>query len=68
MKELSTLLQKIKDNPVIYIDKPSITCLSCFVVGYLSQLSNLGLTPEGDPIEGFNEWMQERAKTDVAKS
>ncbi|QSJ18289.1 hypothetical protein JYQ62_05605 [Nostoc sp. UHCC 0702] len=68
MNNLSRLLQKIKDNPVIYIDKPSITCLDFFVGGYLSQLSDLGLTPEGYPIEGFNEWMQERAKTNLTQS
>ncbi|MEH2457011.1 hypothetical protein [Nostoc sp.] len=68
MNNLSRLLQEIKDNPVIYIDKPSITCLDFFVGGYLSQLSDLGLTPEGYPMEGFNEWMQERAKTNVTQS
>ncbi|AVH71396.1 hypothetical protein [Nostoc sp. 'Lobaria pulmonaria (5183) cyanobiont'] len=68
MRNLSRLLQEIKDNPVIYIDKPSITCLDFFVGGYLSQLSNLGLTPEGYPMEGFNEWMQERAKTNITQS
>ncbi|MCC5667259.1 hypothetical protein LC653_26070 [Nostoc sp. CHAB 5784] len=68
MNNLSRLLQEIKDNPVIYIDKPSITCLDFFVGGYLSQLSNLGLTPEGYPMEGFNEWMQERAKTNITQS
>ncbi|MEH2160678.1 MAG: hypothetical protein V7K38_06435 [Nostoc sp.] len=36
--------------------------------GYLSQLSNLGLTPEGYPMEGFNEWMQERAKINTTQS
>ena len=68
MMNLSTLLQKIKENPVMYIDKPSITCLDFFVGGYLSQLSNLGLTPEGYPMEGFQEWIQERAKTNLTQS
>ena len=68
MINLSTLLQKIKENPVIYIDKPSITCLDLFVGGYLSQLSDLRLTPEGYPMEGFDEWMQEIAETNVIKS
>ncbi|MEH2281950.1 MAG: hypothetical protein V7K90_11585 [Nostoc sp.] len=68
MNELSTLLQKIKENPVIYIEKPSITCLKSFVGGYLGQLSDLGLTPEGYPMEGFQEWIQERAKTNVTQS
>ncbi|MEH2365892.1 hypothetical protein [Nostoc sp.] len=68
MSNLTRLLQKIKDNPVIYIDKPSITCLDLFVGGYLSQLGDLGLTPEGYPMEGFDEWMQEIAETNVIKS
>ncbi|MHC0065946.1 hypothetical protein ACWATR_24080 [Nostoc sp. UIC 10890] len=68
MNELSTLLQKIKENPVMYIDKPSITCLDFFVGGYLGQISDLGLTPEGYPMEGFQEWIQERKKTNVAQS
>ncbi|MEH2221734.1 hypothetical protein [Nostoc sp.] len=68
MMNLSTLLQKIKENPVMYIDKPSITCLDFFVGGYLGQLSDLGLTPEGCPMEGFQEWIQERAKTNLTQS
>ncbi|MEH2226595.1 hypothetical protein [Nostoc sp.] len=68
MSNLTRLLQKIKDNPVIYIDKPSITCLDLFVGGYLSQLGDLGLTPESYPMEGFDEWMQEIAETNVIKS
>ncbi|WP_375472964.1 hypothetical protein [uncultured Nostoc sp.] len=68
MMNLSTLLQKIKENPVMYIDKPSITCLDFFVGGYLSQLSNLGLTPEGYPMEGFQEWIQEGEKTNLSIS
>ncbi|MDZ8140808.1 MAG: hypothetical protein RM049_36880 [Nostoc sp. DedQUE04] len=68
MNELYTLLQKIKENPVMYIDKPSITCLKSFVGGYLGQLSDLGLTPEGYPMEGFQEWIQERAKTNLSRS
>ncbi|MEH1946877.1 MAG: hypothetical protein V7K77_07955 [Nostoc sp.] len=68
MNELSTLLQKIKENPVKYIDKPSITCLKSFVGGYLGQLSDLGLTPEGYPMEGFQEWIQEREKINVTRS
>lgn len=68
MNELSTLLQKIKENPVMYIDKPSITCLDFFVGGYLGQLNDLGLTPEGYPMEGFQEWIQEREKTNLSIS
>lgn len=68
MSNLSRLLQEIKDNPVMYIDKPSITCLHSFLNGYLSSLSHLGFTREGYATEGFHEWMQERAKTKVSQS
>ncbi|MGI8502880.1 MAG: hypothetical protein ACR2LR_17355 [Hassallia sp.] len=69
MNNLSRLLQKIKDNPVMYIDKPSITHLDLFVSGwYLSQINHFGLNPEGYPMEGFDEWMQERVKTTVSRS
>jgi hypothetical protein len=68
MNNLSRLLQEIKDNPVIYIDKPSITCLHSFLNGYLSGLIRLGFTQEGSETDGFNEWMQERAKTNVSQS
>ncbi|MEH2316693.1 hypothetical protein [Nostoc sp.] len=69
MNNLSRLLQDIKENPVMYIDKPSITHLSSFVSGwYSSQINHFGLNPEGYPMEGFNEWMQERAKITVSRS
>ncbi|MEH2316691.1 hypothetical protein [Nostoc sp.] len=68
MNNFSTLLQEIKDNPVIYIDKPSITCLHSFLNGYLSGLIRLWFTQEGSETDGFNEWMQERAKTNVSQS
>ena len=69
MRNLSRLLQKIKENPVIYIDKPSITCLHSFLNGYLSGLIRLGFTEIGsDGIEGFQKWIQERAKTKVSQS
>ncbi|WP_375509372.1 hypothetical protein [uncultured Nostoc sp.] len=68
MRNLSRLLQEIKDNPVMYIDKPSITCLHSFLKGYLSGLIRLGFTQEGSGTDGFNEWMQERAKTNVSQS
>ncbi|MCW5316268.1 hypothetical protein GTQ43_21350 [Nostoc sp. KVJ3] len=68
MNDLSTLLQKIKENPVMFIDKPSITCLHSFLNGYLSGVIRLGLTQEGSETDGFNEWMQERAKTNVSQS
>ncbi len=69
MRNLSRLLQDIKENPVMYIDKPSITCLSSFVSGwYFSQINHFGLNPQGYPMQGFDEWMQERAKTTVSRS
>ncbi len=68
MNNLSRLLQDIKENPVTYLDKPSITCLHSFLNGYLSSLSHLGFTRQGYATEGFHEWMQERAKTKVSQS
>ncbi|WP_375469823.1 hypothetical protein [uncultured Nostoc sp.] len=69
MRNLSRLLQDIKENPVMYIDKPSITHLSSFVSGwYFSQINHFGFNPEGYPMQGFDEWMQERAKTTVSRS
>jgi hypothetical protein len=68
MNNLSRLFQDIKENPVIYIDKPSITCLHSFLNGYLSGLIRLGFTQEGSETDGFNEWMQVRAKTNVSQS
>ncbi|MEH1809339.1 hypothetical protein [Nostoc sp.] len=69
MKELFTLLQKIKENPVIYIDKPSITCLRSFLSGYIDSLITLGFTDINScGMEGFQEWVQERAKTNVTQS
>ncbi|MEH1843759.1 MAG: hypothetical protein V7L25_01765 [Nostoc sp.] len=68
MRNLSRLLQEIKDNPIIYLDKPSITCLDLFLIGYLSTRTELGLDREGSGIEGFQEWMQNREKTNVSQS
>ncbi|MEH2205583.1 MAG: hypothetical protein V7K53_16130 [Nostoc sp.] len=69
MNKLYTLLQKIKDNPVIYIDKPSITCLDSFLTGYIDGLITLGFTTiDSCGIEGFQEWIQERTKTNVTQS
>ncbi|MHC5764721.1 MAG: hypothetical protein ACYTXI_03665 [Nostoc sp.] len=69
MKELFTLIQKIKENPVIYIDKPSITCLRSFLSGYIDSLITLGFTDINScGMEGFQEWVQERAKTNVTQS
>lgn len=52
----------------MYLDKPSITCLDLFLKGYLSERVYLGLDREGSGIEGFQEWVQERAKTNVCQS
>ncbi|MEH2275433.1 MAG: hypothetical protein V7K40_11745 [Nostoc sp.] len=68
MRNLSRLLQDIKNNPVIYLDKPSITCLDSFLVGYLSTRTEMGLDREGSGIEGFQEWIQEREKTTISQS
>ncbi|MDZ7970364.1 MAG: hypothetical protein RM368_36465 [Nostoc sp. DedSLP03] len=69
MNELYTLLQKIKENPVMYIDKPSITCLHSFINGYIDGLITLGFTTINScGMEGFQEWIQERAKTNTTQS
>ncbi|NEU71427.1 hypothetical protein PI95_002240 [Hassallia byssoidea VB512170] len=68
MNNLSRLLQEIKDNPVMYIDKPSITCLHSFLNGYLDAPIYLGLDREISGFEGFQDWIQERAKTQVCQS
>ncbi|MCV3212369.1 hypothetical protein OGM63_02290 [Plectonema radiosum NIES-515] len=68
MNNLSRLLQEIKDNPVVYIDKPSITCLHSFLNGYLDAPIYLGLDREISGFEGFKDWIQERAKTKVCQS
>ncbi|KYC35143.1 hypothetical protein WA1_08225 [Scytonema hofmannii PCC 7110] len=68
MRNFSELLQDIKDNPVRYLDQPSITCLHSFLVGYLSTLSDLGFIQEGFAMNGFQEWVQERANTTVTQS
>jgi hypothetical protein len=68
MMNLSRLLQEIKDNPVMYLDKPSITCLHFFLNGYLDARMDLGLDREGSGMKGFKDWIQERAKTQVCQS
>ncbi|MEH2027242.1 hypothetical protein [Nostoc sp.] len=69
MNNLTILLQKIKENPVIYIDKPSITCLDSFLTGYIDGLITLGFTTiDSCGMEGFQEWIQERAKTNLTQS
>jgi hypothetical protein len=68
MNNLSRLLQKIKENPVLYLGKPSITCLHSFLNGYLDGRMDLGLDREGSGMEGFQDWMQEKAKSRVCQS
>ncbi|MEH2008284.1 hypothetical protein [Nostoc sp.] len=68
MNNLIRLLQDIKDNPVIYLEKPSITYLHSFLIGYLSTRTEMGLDREGSGIEGFQEWIQKREKTNVSQS
>ncbi|MEH1946875.1 MAG: hypothetical protein V7K77_07945 [Nostoc sp.] len=69
MNNLTKLLQNIKENPVMYIDKPSITCLDSFLTGYIDGLITLGFTDiTSCGIEGFQEWIQERAKTNLTQS
>lgn len=68
MNNLYNLLQKIKENPVLYLGKPSITCLHLFLNGYLDARKDLGLDREGSGFEGFQEWVYKRAKTDVCQS
>lgn len=68
MNNLSRLLQKIKDSPVMYLGKPSLTCLHSFLIGYLSSRSDLGLDREGTILDGFQEWIQKREKTQASRS
>ncbi|MEH1898054.1 MAG: hypothetical protein V7K94_22680 [Nostoc sp.] len=68
MSNLTRLLQKIKDNPVMYLEKPSITCLDFFLNGYLGAPIYLGLDREYSGIEGFQDWMQQREKIKVSNS
>ncbi len=68
MKTFSRLLQDIKDNPVLYLGQPSITCLYAFLVGYLGTLSDLRFIQEASALNGFQQWIQERAKTTVTQS
>lgn len=68
MNSLGILLQKIKDNPVMYLNEPSITNLRAFLDGYLSQRIHLGLDRDGAGDEGFQEWIQEKANTKLTQS
>ncbi|MBD2773484.1 hypothetical protein [Iningainema tapete] len=68
MSNLYKLIQKIKENPSLYLDKPSVTCHHLFLNGYLDTRMDLGLEREGSGIEGFQQWIQERVKTTVSQS
>lgn len=68
MNNLYNLLQKIKENPVPYLGKPSLSCLHSFLSGYLSTRSDLGLDREGTIIDGFQQWIQESEKTLTSRS
>jgi hypothetical protein len=68
MNNLSRLFEQIKENPSMYLDKPSITNLRSFLDGYLTSRFHLGLDRECSGTKGFNEWMQERVKTNLSQS
>lgn len=57
MNNLSRLIQKIKENPVTYLDKPSTTNLDSFLTGYLDTRTRLGLDQEGSGFEHFEKWV-----------
>ena len=63
MDNLYNLLHEVKENPVPYLSKPSLNCLHLFLIGYLSTRFELELDREGTILDGFQEWIQERAKT-----
>ena len=68
MNNFYKLLQKIKDDPVLYLDRPSITRLHFFINGYLSTRYDMGLDREGTILRGFQDWIQTRAKTNLSIS
>lgn len=68
MKNFYQLLQKIKYCPVVYLGKPSITYLHSLLIGYLSTRYEMGLDREGTILEGFQEWIQARDKTNLSIS
>ena len=65
MNNLSRLIQKIKENPVAYLDKPSTTNLDSFLTGYLDTRTRLGLEQEGSGFEHFEKWVEETKQTNV---
>ena len=65
MNNLSRLIQKIKENPVAYLDKPSTTNLDSFLTGYLDTRTRLGLDQKGSGFEHFEKWVEETKQTNV---
>ncbi|MCC5638050.1 hypothetical protein LC593_19870 [Nostoc sp. CHAB 5844] len=61
MNNLNRLLQEIKNNPVMYLDKPSITHLHSFLSGYLN-------TQYMELFISFQKWIQETEKTSISPS
>jgi hypothetical protein len=61
---LYEMLEKIKQNPGVFLGKYSITRLRAFLDGYMSSREDLGLTPTQQEIEfnQFQDWIQTRFK------
>ncbi|OUL34335.1 hypothetical protein [Nostoc sp. 106C] len=61
---LYEMLEKIKQNPGIFLGKYSITRLRAFLDGYMSSREDLGLPPTQQEIEfnQFQDWIQKRFK------
>ncbi|MBD2169472.1 hypothetical protein H6G04_34500 [Calothrix membranacea FACHB-236] len=61
---LYEMLDKIKQNPGIFLGKYSITRLRAFLDGYMSSREDLGLSPTQQEIEfnKFQDWIQTRFK------
>lgn len=68
MNKFYQLLQNIKDDPVAYLEKPSITCLYSFLNGYLIAQSGISKNSEDTYLEGFQEWIQAKEKTQMCAS
>ena len=56
------MLQRIKQRPLMYLGKCSITRLHSFLIGYMGARQDLGLptTEEETEFDKFQEWIQER--------
>lgn len=68
MDNLYNLLHKVKENPILYLGKPSLTCLHSFLIGYRSTRFELELDREGTILDGFQEWIQERERIKGTRS